>query len=223
MTIFPPSLARFSRRPLQSTRRLLSCALILVLSLLLGACSGLLKSDQPVKQLFMLHPLSPPSSSTVNSQAEPLPLVISARVVPGLDTDRILVLGPDSSLTPVANARWADNLPEVISSVVRRSLSLSGRYAPEFDGPNRHRQSTRLQLELQAFYGTRNYDAETERVEIMIEGRIECLEAKHAIRISRDTAVGGTSLTRIVSAHQRVLDEAMEELLSLLDTHCSNT
>ena len=191
---------------------------LILSALLVGACSGLLKSDQPTKHVFLLQPLSTTAASGVT--ADPMPLVISLRVVPGLDTDRILVLGYDASLTPVANARWADNLPEVMNSMVRRSLTLSGRYAPAFDDRKKVGQDSQLQLELQAFYGIGSASGEPDRVEIKIEGRLTCLDTQHAIQIDQSNSVSGTGLSRIVAAHQGALNDAMEALLRALDTHC---
>ncbi len=190
-------------------------ALLLVLSL--GTCSGLLKSGKPVKKVFLLQPLSSESLSTAQS-GETLPLQLTSGVVPGLDTDRILVLGRDSSLTPVANARWADNLPEVFSSVMRRSLANSGRYAPT-DRRGKADNQASLHLEVQAFFGIGSGD-ETHNAEIALEVVIECLGASHTLHISDSEIIGSGSLSRIVAAHQRALDSATRQLISALDRHC---
>ena len=209
------------KSPLKSSLvigKALTLSALVLSALLVGACSGLLKSDQPTKHVFLLQPLSSSAASAVT--AEPMPLVISSRVVPGLDTDRILVLGYDASLTPVANARWADNLPEVMNSIVRRSLTLSGRYAPAFDDRKKVGLDSQLQLELQAFYGIGTASGEPDRVEIKIEGRLTCQDTQHAIQIDQSESVNGSGLSRIVAAHQGALNEAMEALLHALDTHC---
>ena len=90
---------------------------------LLSACSGLLESGQPAKQYYMLSPVQLASSSPANGD-QPLTLSISA--VPGLDTDRIQALGSDAALNRYANARWPDHLPEVVGSVLKRSLASQG-------------------------------------------------------------------------------------------------
>ena len=188
-------------------------------SLLLSGCGGLLQSDRPGKQVFLLQPLS--SDSTILQEStDPLPLDISFQVVPGLDTDRVLVLGEDASLMPIASAVWADNLPEVMTSIVRRSLTLSGKYAPAFDERNQFRIKSRLQLELQAFYAKRYGTNEPNRVEISIEGRLNCAGKQHSLLLVNNEAISGSGLAQIVAAHQRALDKTMTELLQALDTHC---
>ena len=49
---------------------------------------------------------------------------MTVSAVPGLDTDRVLALSTDARLNQYANARWPDHLPEVLTSVMKRSLAV---------------------------------------------------------------------------------------------------
>ena len=93
----------------------------------LPACGGLLNSDEAVEHTYWLQPYS--------VQQSPLPapdspgLVVRFKVVPGLDSDRLLTLAPDAELNHVAGARWPDALPEFAGSLIRRSLRTAGWFS----------------------------------------------------------------------------------------------
>lgn len=176
----------------------------LVLTLpLLTACSGLLESEQPAKQYWMLAPLS---------NAEPLsqPVELRLSAVPGLDTDRVQALAHDAALHRYANARWADNLPEVLGSVMGRSLD-----NPEADG-----EPWRLELEVNEFFGRMSSAQQTTSVSVGITGSVQCSGDSHRLAAKASPRVSSENLSVIVAAHQAGLDDVTRQLIGQIKAHC---
>ena len=183
----------------------------LLAALLLGACGGLLTSDQPPRQVYLLQPS--PANDGDNHPA----VRVSVTAVPGLDTDRILALEPDARLSPYANARWADHLPEVLGSVLQRSL--------EPPAANRTANSTAdyamIDLELRAFYGVRSAAGVTSSVRTELAGTLSCGGRTFDLRLSAKPRVAEERLAAVVAAHQRALDEMTDDLRDRLLAACS--
>ncbi|HTC43683.1 MAG TPA: ABC-type transport auxiliary lipoprotein family protein [Steroidobacteraceae bacterium] len=80
----------------------------------LCACSGLLRSNAPPLQLYVLQPpvLQNAPQAAVASLRISRPLA-----APGLNTDRIALLRPANRLDYYAGSRWSATLPEVISQL----------------------------------------------------------------------------------------------------------
>lgn len=191
---------------------LLSCSII-------AACGSVLESGKPARQVYLLTTPSAPAGSP---QTEPMPtLILSVKAVPGLDTDLVLVLGNDARLNPVANAHWADNLPEVFTSITRRYLSDTGRFRAVRVSSISRPDEWLLNLELQAFYGTQDAAGTTSGVVLRLEGSLRCNEQDNVIRIDQKTGANGDSLAGLVAAHQRVLDDAMRELPDKIISACA--
>jgi len=191
----------------------------LALFLLLTAC-GILESGKPARQVYLLQtPLAPNPSG----QMETAPtLIISVTAVPGLDTDRILVLGHDAQLNPVANAHWPDHMPEVFTSIVRRYLSDSHQFRSVRRGSIARPEEWLLELELQAFYGTDGTTGATSAVILQLEGMLRCAGKQQVLNITERSPVDGDTLSVLVAAHQRVVDAAMPKLSRSLISTCSD-
>lgn len=187
---------------------------------LIAGCGSILESGKPARQVYLLHT---PAASSPAAQAEtPATLVISLRAVPGLDTDLILVLGADAQLKPVENAHWADNMPEVITSITRRYLSDSHDFRTVRTGTIARPDEWLLELELQAFYGTQDAAGNTSAVELKMEGILRCNDAQNVLRITEQTGASSDSLATLVAAHQRVLDMALQELPARILQTCAS-
>ena len=143
------------------------CLLILALSV--NACGGITRSDRPATNTWWLEPYA---GMTQETPSEPAPLVaISITVVPGLDTDRILTLSDDAELNQFAAARWADNLPELVTSLVGRTLEASGRFEIVPGRAGESSENCDLQLELREFFASLNSSGQTTGVQVAIDGR----------------------------------------------------
>lgn len=189
-----------------------------VSALLLQACSGILTSEQAAKQYYLLVPWA---ASATDAAGAPTPIHIAVTAVPGLDTDRILALGTDARLNRYSNARWPDYLPEVLVSVLGRSLEASGRYTmPQAASPGA--DEWRLQLEVREFYGRQDANGDTRSVAVELAGSVSCGGQDHAVRLTASSAVGAQRLSAVVAAHQAGLDSVTRDLVDVLKRRCES-
>lgn len=185
----------------------------------LTACTGVLESNKPAREIYLLQP---PASSPQQPAPEAPKLVLSLTTVPGLDTDDIQVLSPNARLIPVANAHWPDNLPEVMSSLSRRSLIDSGIFSTVTLNDLARPGDWQLQLELQAFYGIQSSAGTTNSVRMQMEGNVRCGEQADVFRLESVENVRSDSLAELVAAHQRALDSSLQELPARIQQVCNN-
>lgn len=202
---------------------LLSTVLLAAALISLSACTGVLESNKPAREIYLLQP---PDGSPQQPAPEAPKLVLSLTTVPGLDTDDIQVLSPNARLIPVANAHWPDNLPEVMSSLSRRSLIDSGIFSTVTLNDLARPGDWQLQLELQAFYGIQSSAGTTNSVRMQMEGNVRCGKKDNVVsdvfRLERVENVGSDSLAELVAAHQRALDKSLQELPARIQQICSN-
>ena len=197
--------------------RIQICVAILALGLL-NACSGVLTSEQPAKQYYTLMPLAAPPAGP---DQEPGPaLSISVNAVPGLDTDRVLALGPDASLNRYANARWPDHLPEVLTSVMKRSLVNSGRFSL-VEEAGHGKGAWVLKLEVQQFYGVQDQAGNTSSVLVEMSGTVYCDGSLNNLKLSDSNRVTEERLSAVVSAHQSGLDHVTRQLIDQITGACT--
>jgi ABC-type uncharacterized transport system auxiliary subunit len=189
-----------------------------VCCLLLGGCH-ILDSGKPARQVYLLQ--TPSAPARVEAAPGTATLIISVNAVPGLDTDRILVLGNDARLNPVANAHWTDHMPEVFTSITRRYLSDTHLFRTVRQGSIARPDEWLLELELQAFYGLQDSSGETSSVVLQLEGLLRCGNTQKVLRIDQRAAAGGDNLAALVAAHQRVIDTGMEKLSADMVLACA--
>lgn len=187
--------------------------------LLVSACSGVMDSKQGARQIYLLTP--DPSITGAPAPATAPSLAVAISVVPGLDTDRIMALGLDARLSPYANARWPDHLPEVITSVLKRSLAASGKFSSVEASSRASSDGWLLALELQQFYGIQDSTGETSRVRVELTGTLECNGKIVPLRLSDSNSVSEERLSAVVAAHQRGLNEVTRQLLEQVSSSCS--
>ena len=200
-------------------RSVLLMVLLVFVLIPLTACTGVLESNKPAREIYLLQP---PASSPQTPAPEAPKLVLSLTTVPGLDTDNIQVLSPNARLIPVANAHWPDNLPEVMSSLSRRSLVDSGAFSAVTLNDLARPGDWQLQLELQVFYGIQDSAGATTSVRMQMEGNIRCGDQGDVFRLESVENVGTDSLAALVAAHQRALDENLQDLPGRIGQICSS-
>jgi ABC-type uncharacterized transport system auxiliary subunit len=191
---------------------------LFVVSLLLAACSGVMDSAQPAKQYYMLVPWSGAAGTASPAPSPALSMTVSA--VPGLDTDQVLAFSNDARLTRYANARWPDHLPEVLTSVIKRSLASSGRFSEVEEGTQANDDNWFLTLEMQQFYGIQNASGDTSSVIVEMTGSIECNGNRGSFTLSDSNSVAEERLSVVVAAHQRGLDDVTRQLLDQINKTC---
>jgi len=183
----------------------------------LAACGSVLDSGKPARQVYLLHT---PSAAQPAPEVTAPALLISVRAVPGLDSDYVMVLGRDARLVPVANAHWADHMPEVFSSIVRRYLSETGLFHSVQDGGIARPGEWQLELEVQAFYGLLDTEGNTTGVQLRMEGLLRCGDTREVLRLAEQSGVDSSSLSSLVAAHQRVVDAALQGLPQRIIAAC---
>jgi ABC-type uncharacterized transport system auxiliary subunit len=199
-------------------KRISALSSLLALTAIVTACGGILTSDQPVKQIYVLEPWSVPSGDFAGDSWPTLALTVTA--VPGLDTDHIQAVGTDARMHQYANARWADFLPDVLTSVMRRSLSSADRFTAVKASPAPDTDDWVLALEAQQFYGVRDGAGNTSSVEVRFEGTLNCGDKGHQLRLSSSSPVYEERLSVVVRAHQKALDAVTRDLLDQIEASC---
>ena len=189
------------------------------MTMLLAACSGVMDSKQPARQAYMLTPYSGAADTANPAQGPELSITVSA--VPGLDTDRVQALSSDARLNQYANARWPDHLPEVLTSIMKRSLASTGRFSAVEESTRASGDGWLLLLEVQQFYGIRNASGDTSAVIVEMTGSIECNDLRGSFTLSDSNPVGDERLSAVVAAHQQGLDDVTRQLLDQISKTCT--
>ncbi len=185
-------------------------SLVVVLSV--GACSGLTRSDKPATRTWWLKPYA--ALGQERAVEPPVLVAITTTVVPGLDTDRILTLSGDAELNQFAAARWADNLPELVTSLVGRTLEASGRFEVVSERAGGASENCNLQLKLQEFFAHLSASSQTTGVRVVINGRFQCgSEEPVSISLHTHIPVHDARISVIVAAFQQAMDAVMREML----------
>lgn len=193
--------------------------LVLLPLMLFTACAGVLTSEQPARQNYLLRPYEA-TAAPADGAARP-GLLLQLDVVPGLDTDRILALDADARLNHYANARWPDHLPEVLASVLRRSLESSGRFGSVEVAAAGAPDAWTLELELREFYGIRDAGGMTSSVRAGLAGHLACGGETHALSAAESAPVAEERLATVVAAHQAALDGVTRQLLERIHALCA--
>jgi ABC-type uncharacterized transport system auxiliary subunit len=184
--------------------------------LFLASCGGILESKLPADRTFWLTPLAEGGSDApVDGPA----LSVSVDAVPGLDSDRMLTLSPDSELNHFSGARWPDHLPEFAGSLLRRSLGQSGRFSLVLPGADAWPGACGLGLVINDFYTLVDGNGSADTVVIRVSGAIRCGASSRPLEVEVRRRVSGGRLVDVVAAHQSAMDEMQRQLLSDLDAY----
>jgi ABC-type uncharacterized transport system auxiliary subunit len=188
---------------------------LLLLVLVGGACGGLTQSDKPATVKWWLNPFT---GTAVTAPASPLVAVeLSVTAVPGLDTDRILALSDDAALKPFIGASWVDYVPELVDSLVGRSLEASGRFKVATAGTSRGTESCKVQLEIRKFFAELDASGQANAVQVALSGSFQCGSGESSpLRLSATVAANDQRMKVIVAAFQSALDKVMKDMLAQL-------
>ena len=199
-------------------KKRLRLLLWMVLVVVLGGCSGMLTSDQPPEHVYWLEAVTlrlgePPTGSLPD-------LIVTVRVIPGLDTDRILVKGPGARLNFYAGARWPDHLPEIVTVMVRLSLESSGHFNRVSSGSQIKRDEWLLDLELREFFAVVTTAGTPPQVHVKLVGHLNCGLGNTAVIAATTVPAQEDKLSEIIAAFQSATDSALISLGGQLVTRC---
>lgn len=184
----------------------------------LGGCGGVLTSDQPADHIYWLETVDLQLGAAPTDP--PADLFVVVRTVPGLDTDRILVKGPGARMNHYAGARWPDNLPEVMSALVRLSLESSGRFTRISNGFPVKRNGWMLELELREFFAVVTAAETPPSIHVELAGHLNCSSRSTTVSASAAAPASRVKLSAIVAAFQRATDDVMVDLGQQLVAGC---
>jgi len=188
-------------------KNLMRLSLLGMLSL--AACGGLTTNDKPATRTWMLMPLE--QSATAGTAATTT-IDLSVIAVPGLDTDKILTLSTEAELNSYAGARWADHTPEMLESLIRRTLQGSGKFKVVTS-----QADCDLRLEVQEFFAYIASSGPGAEVRIEIDGQYSCRSEKPMpIHLQVAIPVHENRMPTIVAAFQAGTNKTLEDLLTVL-------
>lgn len=197
-------LQKFLKGVRQIAHRTYLTPLLALLLLPLGGCSGLLTTDRPPDERYWLEPLPEMAAAPLDG----LQLELEVSAVPGLDTERVLALGSGARLDQLGRARWADNLPDVLRSVIGRSLAARGAVI----GEDKRGEDCRLRIEVQAFFAR---GTPVNGVSGRLSATLQCRGKVHRFEKAEERAAGGAEAAA-VAALQSTLDDMTRELVGWL-------
>ena len=190
---------------------------ILFLSLFgIVGCAGLLDSKQPADRTYWLKPLM--VQGAITHDADQPSLVVSIKAVPGLDTDQLLILESGARLNHYASARWPDNAPEVLESLLRQTLESTGEYTRVSGSQDPRASHWQLDLELREFFTVASSTGGN--VRLALSGYVMCPDTDHAISLQSTVSVGEARLSLVVGAHQQALQEVSLDLVRQVSESC---
>ena len=183
-----------------------------VLMLSIGACSGLTQSDKPAIKRWWLEPYE--VAAPVKPADPPVPVALSVTVIPGLDSDRILTLSDDAELSQFAAARWVDHLPELVSSLIGRSLQASGEFEVASERASSRVDVCSLELEIREFFADIGSTGRVSRVRVTINGSFECESSMPVVfHSAASVVVVDERMNVIVAAFQQAIDSVTKDIL----------
>jgi len=189
--------------------------IVLMAVFILSACSGLTQSNKPAVTSWWLEPYMSPAQGAVAEPAVTVALTVTA--VPGLDSDQVLTLSSDAQLKPYSGARWVDYAPDLLASLLGRSLEADGRFEVLTERAGRGPENCELQLELREFFADLNSMGRTSGVRLALDGRYQCASATAVeVKSSALVAVDEERMSVIVAAFQQALDQVTLDILAQL-------
>lgn len=96
--------------------------------LLLGGCSGGLKSNLPAAQVYLLRPAIAPAAASAGAAVGNVQVMLP-QASAGLATERIVVLRSGERLDYYSGTRWAAPAPAMLQMLVIDALRASNRFA----------------------------------------------------------------------------------------------
>ena len=187
----------------------------------IAGCTGLLDSNEPMERVYWLEPFLVEDPLVVDGERSSLSLRVSA--APGLDSDRLLILGPDARLNYYAAARWPDYFPEVIASLLQSTLESTGQYSRVVTAPESVSTDWKLELAVHELYALERANGEPSFVRMLLRGHASCLESYHPILLQAEVAIADNQLREIVAAYQVGVRNTSQQLVDQLSVTCSVT
>ncbi len=174
---------------------------------LLGGCSAISALDAASRPLDT-YDLSPAAGTTNGPRASATLLIARPEAAAPIATDRLMIRPSSAAVTYLPDARWSDDLPVVVQSVLIRSISGTGRigYVGRTDGgpvPD-----TVLLVRIDAFEVTVTAtDTFVARVDITLTALDDRTQTVRTTRtFTQTTPVPNATPTAVVAAFQSIIN-----------------
>lgn len=187
-------------------------AVIVLPLVLLAACGGGLRSNEPVDQIYVLRaaPAGTGQAAVQGVLAVPRP-----QMQPGLDTDRVVLVRAGNELDHFAGSRWGESLPRVVAAMAVQSLAGEGGFASVVEAG---RSAVASDYEL--LLTVRRFEADyTNAAAPVVHVAFECALAAGAPRrvlgrcdASASEPAGENRMAVIIAAMERAAQRAMGEM-----------
>ncbi len=178
----------------------------------LGGCSALSSINAAATPLDT-YDLTPAPGSTSGRRSGRTLLVARPDAPAGIATDRIMVKPGAAAITYLPNARWADELPAVVQSLLIRSIAGTGRMG--YVGPSEGGPVPDLALltRVDAFQIDVAGEAISARIDISLTLLRDADQRVLKTRVFRNqVAAASDEPSAIVAAFQALLDTLLPEM-----------
>jgi ABC-type uncharacterized transport system auxiliary subunit len=165
--------------------------LLVSMVLMVSGCSGLLKSEAPPVQVYVLRASAPPAraaaeqaqaldsartaaaepgSSAAPSKASPPTLQVPRpQADPGLATELITLVQSDHRMDRYAGVSWAGIVPDVVETLAIDTLRASGRWSAVHDAPSPFSADYLLQINIRRFEADYTGGGEAPKVYVTLD------------------------------------------------------
>jgi cholesterol transport system auxiliary component len=179
------------------------------LCLALSGCSGLLRSNAPQLQLYVLQA---PPALTVNAPTGPTLRIARPLPAAGLNTDRIALTRPGNRLDYYAGSRWSAPLSDVVSDLVLAAFRADPVWSAAADDRGTLNSDYLLQTSVDRF--TAEYVTGTALPMIRVD--LHCLLLRRSdgvligsFAVSQSQQAPANRMAGVVAAFSQVADQAV--------------
>ena len=159
-------------------------ALMVSMGVLVSGCSGLLHSDDPPVQMYLLRAaVSPTLAATEQAQAldvarsaagasanaPPSLQIPRPQADPGLATELITLVQSDHRMDHYAGSSWPAALPDVVETLAIDTLRASGKWSAVHDAPSPFTADYLLQINIRRFEADYTSGGEAPKVHVTLD------------------------------------------------------
>jgi cholesterol transport system auxiliary component len=200
---------------------------VLLASLPVGGCSGLLHSTAKPEQIYFLRaPSAPAPGATGSDAAAPATATAGAHAPaslrvgrpaagPGLDTSHIMLVQADRRMNFYTGSRWPAPAPELIEALAVQTLRASGNWASVEDPASPFPSGYLLQLHVRRFEAEYTDGGAPPVVHVVLDcvlGRREGRDVLATFTASGSAPAAANRLGEVVAAFEQAAGTALTAL-----------
>jgi cholesterol transport system auxiliary component len=208
----------------RGTASLLLC-LAIVLPGLLAGCGGLLPKA-PERPLYRLNP-----TVAFSGASQPAPRRIPALLViatpsasAGLDTKRIALINSPVAIDYFAEGEWIDRPPFLVKEALIEGFQKSGAFAGVTSEGLGLNADYLLNTDIRDFTAIYDTPGDPPLVRVRIAAELITMPGRNiaaSTSVTREARAGAPDLPAVVSAFDRALGEAVQEIIAWSASHAA--